>query len=155
MSTPDQNVVRQAESFGVPWEAAFGYEQAVEQDGVVYLSGQLSHDMDGALVAPASLDAAGVPVDFSSTEAQIRRTYENAIDLLARFDATLDDVVEETVFVIDMDSAFPAAAKVRKEMYGTARPQVASSIVAVSRLALPEQLVEISFRAVPGRGRGD
>src|SRR5690606_17194704 len=140
MNEPTDKAIRQAESFGVPWEAAFGYEQAVEQDGVIYLSGQLSHDMAGALVAPARVDAARRPVDFSNTEAQIRRTYENAVELLSRFGATLDDVVEETIFVIDMDSAFPVAARVRKEMYGTARPRVANSIVAVSRLALPEQL---------------
>jgi enamine deaminase RidA (YjgF/YER057c/UK114 family) len=152
LNNPDRKQgLRKAESFGVPWEAVFGYEQAIEQDGVIYLSGQLSHDMEGKFVAPAPLDAAGRPSDFSNMEAQIRRTYENARHLLARYGATLDDVVEEVVYVMDMPSAFHAAAKVRKEMYGKDRPQVANSIVAVSALALPEQLVEISYRAIPKR----
>lgn len=153
MTRPNSTDSRHVESFGVPWEAAFGYEQAVELDGTIYVSGQLSHTADGAFIAPAPLDNTGTPSDFSNSEAQMRRTYENAVELLARFGATLDDVVEETIYVIDMASGFQAAGKVRKEMYGTDRPQVASNIIGVSRLAVPEQLVEVSFRAVPQRRR--
>ncbi len=47
-------------------------------------------------------------------EAQIRQTYVNAKKLLAEFGATLDDVVEETLFVLDVPSAFAAGSKVRK-----------------------------------------
>lgn len=153
MTRPHPIESRHVESFGVPWEDAFGYEQAVELDGTIYVSGQLSHTSDGAFISPAPLDNAGAPSDFSNMEAQMRRTYENAVELLARFGATLDDVVEETVYVIDMVSGFQAAGKVRKEMYGTARPPVASNIIGVSRLAVPEQLVEVSFRAVRQRRR--
>lgn len=153
MTRPPFTGSRHVESFGVPWEDAFGYEQAVELDGTIYVSGQFSHTSDGAFIAPAPLDNAGAPSDFSNMDAQMRRTYENAAELLARFGATLDDVVEETVYVIDMASGFQAAGKVRKEMYGTDRPQVASNIIGVSRLALPEQLVEVSFRAISKRAR--
>lgn len=147
---PDSNITetRQVKNFGVPWEDAFGYAQAVQLHGIIYISGQLSHSMDGTLVAPASLDDKGKPTDFSNMEAQMRCTYENTIELLAQFGATLNDVVEETLYVLDIDAAFPVASKVRKEMYGTDRPLVASSIIGVSRLAFPEQLVEVSFRAV-------
>lgn len=141
-------VTRRTESFCVPWEDVFGYVQAVAHDGILYVSGQLSHDLRGALVAPAPLDTSGRPSSFANMEAQIRRTYENAMGLLARFGASLDDVIEETLYVVDMDSAFHVAARVRKQMYGSERPRVANTIVAVSRLALPEQLVQISFRAV-------
>lgn len=81
-------------------------------------------------------------------EQQIRQTYVNAKKMLSEFGATLDDVVEEGVFVLDVPAGFSAAAKVRKEMYGTDVPQYASSIFGVSALARPEQLVEITFRAV-------
>jgi hypothetical protein len=37
---------------------------------------------------------------------------------------------------------------VRKEGYGTARPQCASNLIGVPRLAFPEQLIEITFNAV-------
>ena len=38
--------------------------------------------------------------------------------------------------------------KVRKEAYGTARPQCASNLIGVTRLAFPEQLIEITFKAM-------
>jgi hypothetical protein len=54
------------------------------------------------------------------------------------------DVVEETVFVLDMDAAFAVAGKVRREAYGKAMPECASHIIGVSRLAFPSQLIEIA-----------
>lgn len=146
MST--RNIQRKTANFGVAWEGLFGYVQGIQVKDTIYLSGQLSHDAQGALVAPAALNAAGMPASFEAMEAQIRQTYRNAIELLAEFGATLDDVVEETLYVLDVDSAFTAGAKVRKEMYGTQQPQCASNIIGVSRLAFPPQLVEITFRAV-------
>ena len=139
---------RKVVNFGVAWEGLFGYAQAVQVKDTVYLSGQLSHDKDGGLVAPAPLDAAGKPLHFEQMEEQIRQTYRNAIDLLAQFGATLDDVVEETLYVLDVDSAFSAGAKVRKEVYGSEQPACASNIIGISRLAFPAQLVEITFRAI-------
>jgi enamine deaminase RidA (YjgF/YER057c/UK114 family) len=135
-------------NFGVAWENAFGYAQAVQVKDTVYLSGQLSHDKQGNIVAPAELDSTGKPVDFSNMEAQVRQTYVNAIELLGKFGASLDEVVEETLYVLDVDAAFAAASKVRKEMYGTDRPQCASNLIGTPRLAFPEQLVEVTFRAV-------
>jgi enamine deaminase RidA (YjgF/YER057c/UK114 family) len=142
---------KRIENFGVPWESLFGYAQAVRVKDTIYLSGQLSHDREGNLVAPAVLDELGKPADFSTMEAQLRQTYRNAIELLARFGATLDDVVEETLYVLDVPEAFAAGGKVRKDMYGTAMPGVASNLIGVSRLAFPEQLVEVAFRAVLDR----
>src|SRR3546814_17918892 len=88
---------------------------------------------------------------------QMRVAYANAATLLARFGATLDHVVEETLYVLDVDAAFAVAGKVRTEAYATARPQCASNLIGVSRLAFPEQLIEIVFKAVlpptsPGPG---
>jgi enamine deaminase RidA (YjgF/YER057c/UK114 family) len=132
----------------MPWESAYGYGQAVQAGNVVYVSGQLSHDDDGRLVGPAPIDAAGRILDGANMELQIRTTYANAARLLKRFGATLDNVVEETIYVLDFDAAFAVAGKVRKAAYGTERPACASTIVEVTRLAFPEQLVEISFTAV-------
>jgi hypothetical protein len=42
----------------------------------------------------------------------------------------------------------PRAGQVRKEAYGTARPQCASNLIGVTRLAFPEQLIEITFKAM-------
>ena len=144
----EKTIKKKIVNFGVAWEGLFGYVQGVQVKDTIYLSGQLSHDKDGALVAPAALTEEGKPISFDQMEAQIRQTYRNATELLAEFGATLDDVVEETLYVLDVDSAFVAGGKVRKEVYGTQQPRCASNIIGVSRLAFPAQLVEITFRAV-------
>ncbi|RZT11238.1 Enamine deaminase RidA, house cleaning of reactive enamine intermediates, YjgF/YER057c/UK114 family [Duganella sp. CF402] len=135
-------------NLGVAWEGIYGYTQAVKVKDTIYISGQLSHDQQGNLVAPAVLGADGKPRDFDTMAAQMRQTYVNAIELLAQFGATLDNVVEETLFVLDVDAAFKVAGVVRKEMYASAQPAIASNLIGVSRLAFPEQLIEIAFRAV-------
>jgi enamine deaminase RidA (YjgF/YER057c/UK114 family) len=97
----------------VPWEDDYGYPQAVKIGDTICVSGQLSHDDEGNVIAPAMLDAGGKPTDFSTMEEQMRAAYENATKILARFGATLDDIVEETLFVLDVDSAFAAIAPMR------------------------------------------
>lgn len=139
---------KQTANLGVAWEGIYGYTQAVKVKDTIYISGQLSHDKQGNLIAPAALGADGKPRDFDTMAAQMRQTYQNAIELLAQFGATLDHVVEETLFVLDVDAAFKVAGEVRKELYGSAQPAIASNLIGVSRLAFPEQLIEITFRAV-------
>lgn len=141
------NIAKQTQGHGVPWEDDYGYAQAVKSGKTIYVSGQLSHDAEGNFVAPAPVDDQGRITDHSNMEAQMRQTYANAKAILAKFDATLDDVVEEVIYVTDMDTAFAAAGPVRKEAYGSERPEVASTILATPRLALPPQLVEIKFVA--------
>jgi enamine deaminase RidA (YjgF/YER057c/UK114 family) len=134
------------ENFGVPWESGYGYVQALQHGDTIYLSGQLAND-GAELVSPAPLDANGTPTDFSAMGGQLRRTYANAEELLQRFGASLDDVVEEVVYVLDVDTAMAIAGEIRKAAYGRQDPQVASTILGVTRLAFPEQLVEIKFVA--------
>lgn len=132
---------------GVPAEDAYGYAQAIRIGNIIHVSGQLSNDDTGAIVAPAPLDSSGKPSDFSVMEDQMRQTYANTSKILAQYGATLDHVVEETLYVLDVDAAFAVAAKVRKAAYGTDRPLVASNLIGVSRLAFPEQVIEIVFKA--------
>ncbi|MDB6446827.1 MULTISPECIES: RidA family protein [Pseudomonas] len=136
--------------WGVPWEEGYGYPQARRVGSEIFVSGQFSHDEEGNLVAPARLDADGRPSDFSSMGEQMRVSYDNIAKLLALYGATMQDVVEETLYVLDMDAAFAVVGKVRKAAYGTERPQAASNIIGVSRLAQRPQLIEIVCRAVIG-----
>lgn len=138
--------VEQVESWGVPWEQEFGYVQAVRHGGTIHVAGQFSHDGE-ELVAPAPVDEHGRVTDFGTMAEQMRRTYANAAELLGRFGASLDDVVEEVMYVLDMDSAFAASGPVRKAAFGTEVPRVATTILVTPRLAQPAQLVEISFTA--------
>jgi enamine deaminase RidA (YjgF/YER057c/UK114 family) len=138
---------KDAKGFGMPWESQYGYHQAVRVGDTVYVSGQLSHDDDGNIVGAPPLDAAGKILDHSKMEVQMRQTYANAKRILGEFGASLDDVVEEVIYVTNMDAAFAVAGAVRKEAYGSTKPAVASTILTTERLALPVQLIEIKFTA--------
>lgn len=138
---------RKAEGLGMPWEDQYGYAQAVRVGDTIYVSGQLSHDDKGNMVSPAKLDSAGKIIDHANMESQMRQSYVNAKKILGRFGASLNDVVEEVIYVTDMDAAFAAAGPVRKEAYGSQKPQVASTILVTPRLALPTQLIEIKLIA--------
>lgn len=138
---------KDAKGMGMPWEDAYGYAQAVKVGDTIYVSGQLSHDADGNIVGAPPLDAQGRILDHSNMQIQMKQTYENAAKVLARFDATLDNVVEEVLYVTDMDAAFAVAGTVRKQAYGSEKPRVASTILVTPRLALPTQLIEIKFVA--------
>jgi enamine deaminase RidA (YjgF/YER057c/UK114 family) len=145
--TKNQKVVK---NFGVPWEDAYGYAQAVKVGATIHISGQLSHNSEGAMVAPAPVDEGGKVTDFSSMGAQMEQTYANCAKVLAAYGLTLDNVVQETIYVLDMEAAFKVAGPVRKKAFGSPRPAVASTILVTPRLAFPSQLIEISMVAVTG-----
>jgi enamine deaminase RidA (YjgF/YER057c/UK114 family) len=139
-------VTKEVANLGVPWEEQYGYAQAVKVGDTIYVSGQLSHDDDGNMVAPAPLDQAGRITDHGNMGPQMAQSYANIKKVLASFGATMDDVVEEVLFVTDMDAAFAVAGQVRAEAYG-GRPVVASNIFVTPRLAFPDQLIEIKALA--------
>ena len=141
------SVKKEAKGLGMPWEKEYGYAQAVKVGDTIYLSGQLSHDDEGNLVGAAPVNDEGRILDHGNMGIQMRQTYANATKLLGLFGATLDDVVEEVVYVTDMDAAMAAAGAVRKEAYGSDRPEVASTIFVTQRLAFAAQLIEIKFVA--------
>jgi enamine deaminase RidA (YjgF/YER057c/UK114 family) len=129
-------------NLGVPWEEQYGYAQAVKTGDTIYLSGQLSHDDAGNMVAPAPLDDAGRIADHGNMGPQMAQSYANIRKVLAGYGLTMDTIVEEVLYVTDMDAAFAVAGAVRKEAYG-GRPAVASTILVTPRLAFPDQLIEI------------
>ncbi len=121
--------------FGFPAEDGYGYAQAVETGGTLYISGQVAFDASGAL------DRA------QGAEAQMRRAYANARAVLAHFGAGPEAVVDELVFLKGgLAGALEWVARVRKEFYGP-RPEVASTIVETPGLAMSEFLVEIKLVA--------
>ncbi|MFC0111066.1 Rid family hydrolase [Kibdelosporangium aridum] len=134
------------ESFGLPWEEAYGYVQAIQHGDTIYVSGQVAND-GPELIAKAPVDEHGKITDFGNMADQMRQTYVNAAKILERFGATLANVVEEVVYVLDVPTAMQVAGPVRKEAYGREDPQVASTILGVTGLAFPEQLVEIKMIA--------
>ncbi len=139
-------MIKEVANLGVPWEDAYGYVQAVKVDNTIYISGQLSHDGDGNMVAPAPVDSEGRITDHSNMGPQMAQSYANIKTLLVRYGATMTNIVEEVLYVTDMDAAFAVAGSVRAEAYG-GKPEVASTILVTPRLAFPNQLIEIKVIA--------
>jgi enamine deaminase RidA (YjgF/YER057c/UK114 family) len=108
------STTRKTESHGVPWEASYGYVQAIQHGDTIYVSGQAAHDGPD-LVAPAPVDADGRVTDTGDIAAQMRQCYANAARLLERFGSSLDDVVDEVIYVVDAVAGTVAAGPVRKE----------------------------------------
>lgn len=119
---------------GMPWEGQYGYAQAVRVGDTIYVAGQVSHDDAGVIIGEGDM------------EAQMRQAYRNAIKVLADLGATLDHVVDEILFVTDMEAAFSARVKMKDEIFG-GRPNLASTIVQIQRLAMPQLMVEIRLVA--------
>lgn len=93
-------------------------KEALKVDDTIYVAGQLSHDEQGNIVGAAPLDDRGNIRDHSNMETQMRKTYANAKKILSEFGATLDNVVEEVLYVTDMDQAMGVAGPVRKGTAG-------------------------------------
>jgi 2-iminobutanoate/2-iminopropanoate deaminase len=96
---------KETKSLDMPWEKEYGYAQAVKVGDTIYLSGQVSHDDRGNIVG------------LRDMEAQMRQAYNNTQKVLAQYGATMDNVVDEVLFVTDMDTAFAAAVKCKREVF--------------------------------------
>jgi 2-iminobutanoate/2-iminopropanoate deaminase len=104
------------------------YTDAVSAGGLLFVSGIVSVDPGGALVG------AGDAV------AQTRRIFEIMQAVLADAACSFSDVVRVTVYLTDVDDR-TRIDPVRREVFGATLP--ASTLIEVSRLAVPGALVEI------------
>jgi len=104
------------------------YTDAVRFGNILFVSGLTAHDAEGKLVG--GTDAA----------VQTRQILVNLNRVLDAAGATMADVLKVTVFLTDIDDR-AAVNPVRQEFFGSARP--ASTLIEVSRLALPDMKVEI------------
>ena len=104
------------------------YTDAVRFGDMLFVSGLTAHDANGKLVGG------------NDTAAQTCQILSNLKLVLDAAGATFDDVLKVTVFLTNVDDR-AAINPVRQEFFGAARP--ASTLIEVSRLALPEMKVEI------------
>lgn len=120
------------------WQQPLGFSQAVVVEGgstLVELAGQGPVDADGALVGEGDVAA------------QIDQAMDNVEEALRATGTTLADVVRLTIFTTDVDAFFAAYGTfVGRLAAGGCRP--ASSLVGVSRLAIPGMAVELEATAV-------
>ena len=121
---------KEEKNLNMPWEQEFGYSQAVKVGDTIYLSGQISHDETGEIVGVGDM------------ETQMRQAYANIKNLLTQYGAGMENIVDETWFVTDIEAASAAAVKLRKEIF-SGSPVAALTVVQIERLAFAELLIEI------------
>jgi 2-iminobutanoate/2-iminopropanoate deaminase len=112
------------------------YVHAVRAEGpLLFVSGVVPVDARGRLVGGADVVE------------QARAAFRNLGAVLAAGGAGFADVIKVTVFLTDVDDR-PLINPVRQEVFGRARP--ASTLVEVSRLAVPGAKIEIEAVALAG-----
>jgi 2-iminobutanoate/2-iminopropanoate deaminase len=104
------------------------YADAVVAGDTLYISGIVPVDADGAIVGG------------DDVVAQARQVFATIGRVLEAAGASAADVVKVTVYLLDIDDR-PKINPVRQEFFGSTRP--ASTLVEVSRLAVPGALLEI------------
>ena len=109
------------------------YTDAVVAGQLLFVSGLIGVDGRGALVGG------------DDVAAQTRQVFENLRAVLDEAGCGFADVVKVTVYLTDVDDR-PKLNPVRQEFFGEARP--ASTLVEVSRLAVPGAKVEIEAVAL-------
>ncbi len=112
------------------------YSQAVKVTGaqtILYIAGQVAYDAKGGVAHPG---------DF---KAQARAALECLKAQVEAGGGAMANIVKVTTYVTDMRHRADYAA-IREEFFG--RKMMASTMVAVSALALPEFLIEIEAIAV-------
>ena len=112
------------------------YAHAVRAEGtLLFVSGVVPVDEQGRLLGG------------DDVVAQARAVFRNLGAVLAAGGASFGDVVKVTVFLTDVEDR-PRINPVREQAFGRARP--ASTLVEVSRLAVPGARIEVEAIAVLG-----
>ncbi|WP_312429830.1 RidA family protein [Lacrimispora sp.] len=114
---------------GLPWEDEHGIAQGYCVNGILYISGQFSHDMQGTFVGEGDI------------EVQTRQTLKNLDRVLEGFGAERSNIAEMEIFLADPQEHFEKCIRIFKEYVGDHRP--AGTLVGVSGMAFPDQLIEI------------
>lgn len=107
-----------------------GISQGFSVNGTIYISGQFSHDLEGAFVGEGNI------------EAQTRQTLENLNRVLEGFDVTKSNLAYLEIYLTNGIEHTEPVIRIFKEYMGQHRP--AGSLIGVNHLASPEQLIEIS-----------
>jgi 2-iminobutanoate/2-iminopropanoate deaminase len=108
------------------------YTDAVRVGDLLFVSGCVPVDADGRLVG-------------DDVVAQARQTFANVGAVLEAAGSSFADVAKVTIFLTDVDDR-ARINPVRQEVFGESRP--ASTLVEVSRLAIPGAKIEVEAVAV-------
>jgi len=117
-------------------EKEYGYSHAVKIGDDLKISGAVSMDDKGILVAPGNM------------EQQMKNCYSDLDKILKHYGYTFDDVVSENVYTTNM-AEFIKASTYRNTIYKKQFPT--GTWLEVKGLALPGQLIEIDMEAHKSR----
>ena len=118
------------------WQDAFGYVQANEVSGI---SKMLACSGQGAV------DANGEPQHAGDMRAQVALTMDNLETVLRAAGLDWSNVVRLDYFTTDVDGFFQAMDIIGERLGGV---PVATTLLGVTRLALPDMMIEIEATAV-------
>ena len=116
-------------------QAHFGYAQAVRVGDTIWISN-----------TPGCDESLTFPDDMAG---QLRQVYVNLTTTLDHFSCSFADLVDVTVFVLDIGEYNTASAIHRADFFG-ARGLPASTLVEVSGFLLPQMRVSIKGTAIVG-----
>ena len=107
------------------------FSQGVQVGNVLTMAGQIAVDDNG-----------NTPDDLKS---QMIICYENILKILDHFGGTLENVVDETWFVTDIDECMENVSEIfaeRERIYGR-KPEVSQTLIGVNALVQPNLKIEI------------
>ncbi len=117
-------------------EKQYGYTHAVRIGNELTISGAVSMDDKGNLVADGNL------------EQQMKNCYGDLAKILKHFGYTFDDVIEENIYTTNMEG-FINVSGYRNSLYKKQFPT--GTWLEVKGLALKGQLIEIDMKAYRAR----
>ncbi|MEO8112063.1 MAG: RidA family protein [Ginsengibacter sp.] len=114
-------------------EKEYGYTHAVKIGNHIKISGAVSMDEKGVLIAEGNL------------EQQMKNCYSDLEKILAHYNCTFDDVYAENIYTTDM-AGLEKVLGFRNGIYKKQFPT--GTWLEVKGLALPGQLIEIDMEAL-------
>lgn len=120
------------------WQEHFGFSQAVQVEGarkMLFISGQ------------AAIDAQGQVAHAGDMAGQVKMTLDHLETVLAQAGSSTRDVVKAVVYTTDVDALLAQWGQIKDRLRLPGGP-FASTLVGVTRLAMPELMVEIEAIAV-------
>jgi 2-iminobutanoate/2-iminopropanoate deaminase len=107
-----------------------GITQGYSVNGNIYISGQFSHDKEGLFIGEDDI------------ESQTRQTFENLDRVLEGFGVMKSNLAYVEIYLTNPQEHSESVINLFKEYLKNHRP--AGSLLGVTYLAFPEQLIEVS-----------
>ena len=120
------------------WQESFGYSQAIQVTGPARTL---------VCAGETSMDDNGTPVHAGNMAAQQRQALDNLETVLRQAGFSLADVVRLNFYTTDIDAFFASWAESAARL-GEAGCRPASTLLGVTRLAMPELMIEIEATAM-------